>query len=99
MASVPKLSDSAIQQGLLSLDGWNVKNNKLHKEFKFPDFVHAFGFMATAALRIERMQHHPEWCNVYNTVRVDLTTHDSGGISQKDLDLAKILDELAEKRG
>jgi 4a-hydroxytetrahydrobiopterin dehydratase len=99
MASVPKLSDAAIKQGILSLDGWSVKNNKLHKEYKFPDFVHAFGFMATAALRIERMQHHPEWCNVYNTVRVDLTTHDSGGISQKDLDLAKILDELAEKRG
>lgn len=97
MANLPKLSDAAIKDAISSLDGWAVKNDKLHKEYKFPDFVHAFGFMATAALRIESMNHHPEWCNVYNIVRVDLTTHDSGGISQKDLDLAKILDELAVK--
>ena len=97
MARLDKLSDAEIGRLLASRNGWGVKDGKLHKEYKFADFVHAFGFMATAAMRIEQLNHHPEWCNVYNTVRVDLTTHDSGGISRKDFDLAEILDELAEK--
>lgn len=97
MARVSKLNDAEIHQMLATRQGWSVKNNKLHKEYKFEDFVHAFGFMATAAMRIERLDHHPEWCNVYNAVRVDLTTHDCGGISQKDFELAEILDELAAK--
>lgn len=97
MARLPKLSDEEIDQALKARKGWGVKDGKLHKEYKFADFVHAFGFMATAAMRIERLDHHPEWCNVYNTVRVDLTTHDSGGISRKDFELAEILDELAAK--
>ncbi|MCC7340316.1 MAG: 4a-hydroxytetrahydrobiopterin dehydratase [Bryobacterales bacterium] len=95
MARVSKLSDAEISQALASLKGWSVKDGKLHKEYKFADFVHAFGFMATAAMRIERLDHHPEWCNVYNTVRIDLTTHDSGGITGKDVELAGILDALA----
>lgn len=97
MARLPKLSDEEINQALKARKGWSVKDGKLHREYKFADFVHAFGFMATAAMRIERLDHHPEWCNVYNTVRVDLTTHDSGGISRKDFELAEILDELAAK--
>lgn len=97
MARLPKLSDEEINQALKARKGWSVKDGKLHNEYKFADFVHAFGFMATAAMRIERLDHHPEWCNVYNTVRVDLTTHDSGGISRKDFELAEILDELAAK--
>lgn len=97
MARLEKLSDAEIGRLLASRKGWVVKDGKLHKEYKFADFVHAFGFMATAAMRIEQINHHPEWCNVYNSVRVDLTTHDSGGISQKDFDLAEILDALAEK--
>ena len=70
---------------------------KLHREYQFPDFIHAFGFMATAAIAIEKMNHHPEWFNVYNKVKVDLTTHDAGGITQKDIDLAMTLEGLAKK--
>ena len=76
---------------------WAVKDSKLHRDFKFPDFAHAFGFMAIAAVLIEKMNHHPEWSNVYNRVSVDLTTHDSGGITEKDIELAKLLDGIAAK--
>ena len=93
--SVPKLSVPELEAALAGLEGWSVVTGKLHKQYSFPDFVHAFGFMATAAMAIEKRNHHPEWCNVYNRVTVDLTTHDSGGITQKDIDLAKLLDQVA----
>jgi 4a-hydroxytetrahydrobiopterin dehydratase len=89
-----KLSDSEIQTLLRDRSGWTVVNGKLHREFEFPDFVHAFGFMTSAALVAEGMQHHPEWFNVYNRVTIDLTTHDAGGISAKDFELAAKLDAL-----
>ena len=92
-----KLSDSEIESLLKNLSGWSIKDHKLHKEYKFADFIHAFGFMATAAIAIEKMNHHPEWCNVYNRVVVDLTTHDAGGVSQNDFDLARLLDGIAVK--
>jgi 4a-hydroxytetrahydrobiopterin dehydratase len=76
-----------------------VKDGKLHREYKFPDFAHAFGFMATAAVLIEKMNHHPEWFNVYSRVAVDLVTHDAGGITTKDLALASVLDGIALKLG
>jgi 4a-hydroxytetrahydrobiopterin dehydratase len=90
-----KLSESEIQSALRQRGGWTVVNGKLHREFKFADFVHAFGFMASAALVAEAMGHHPEWFNVYNRVTIDLTTHDAGGISAKDFELAAKLDALA----
>jgi len=92
-----KFSGPELKAALDSLSGWTVVNAKLHKEFKFADFIHAFGFMTTAALAIEKMGHHPEWLNVYNRVTIDLTTHDAQGITQKDVDLAKLLDETAKK--
>jgi 4a-hydroxytetrahydrobiopterin dehydratase len=92
-----KFSGSELKAALSELSGWNVVESKLHKEYKFADFIHAFGFMATAALAIEKMGHHPEWFNVYNRVTVDLTTHDAQGITSKDVDLAKLLDEIAKK--
>ncbi|HEY3744482.1 MAG TPA: 4a-hydroxytetrahydrobiopterin dehydratase [Bryobacteraceae bacterium] len=92
-----RASDAEINEALKALSGWAVVNGKLHKEYKFPDFVHAFGFMATSAIAIEKMDHHPEWSNVYNRVTVDLTTHDAGGISAKDLKLAALLDSFAGK--
>ena len=76
------------------LDGWIIKNNKLHKVFEFTSFNQAFGFMARASMEIEKMNHHPEWFNVYNKVVIDLTTHDAGGITKNDTNLAKILDSL-----
>jgi 4a-hydroxytetrahydrobiopterin dehydratase len=92
-----KLSESEITSALANLAGWSASNDKLHREFEFADFVHAFGFMATAAIAIEAGGHHPEWFNVYNRVVVDLTTHEAGGITVKDLTLAKKLEELATK--
>jgi 4a-hydroxytetrahydrobiopterin dehydratase len=92
-----KLSEDEIQLALGELKSWQVVDGKLHREYRFPDFVHAFGFMATSAIAIEKRNHHPEWSNVYNRVTVDLTTHDSGGITQNDVDLAKLLDSIAEK--
>lgn len=92
-----KLSDSEVQERLSQLSGWTVVEGKLHREYKFADFTHAFGFMATAATGIERMNHHPEWFNVYNRVVVDLTTHDAGGISTKDFELAAFLEGIAKR--
>lgn len=92
-----KLTDGEIAAGLVPLPAWKVLNAKLHREYKFPDFAHAFGFMATAAPLIEKMNHHPEWANVYNRVTVDLSTHDAGGITKKDLDLAALLEGIAKK--
>jgi 4a-hydroxytetrahydrobiopterin dehydratase len=83
--AVQKLTDEAIKTALLKLPDWSVEDAKLHREYKFPDFPHAIGFMTIAAIGIEKMNHHPEWFNVYNRVRIDLTTHDSGGITQKDM--------------
>lgn len=76
---------------------WTIAEGKLHREFRFADFVQAFGFMAEAALIAERSDHHPEWCNIYNVVAVNLVTHDAGGITQKDFDLASEMDVIAAK--
>ena len=92
-----KLTDGEISAAVGRLPGWSVKAGKLHREYKFPDFAHAVGFMMTAAPAIERLEHHPEWANVYNRVTVDLTTHDAGGITQKDCDVAALLEGLAKK--
>ncbi len=91
---VTKLTKLEIQSALRKRTGWKVVKSKLHREFKFADFVHAFGFMASAALLAEAMGHHPEWSNVYNRVTIDLTTHDAGGISAKDFELAAKIDAL-----
>lgn len=89
-----RLSSESIDYELKNLKGWTVVNNKIHKEFEFDDFNQAFGFMTRAAMHIEKMNHHPEWFNVYNKIVVDLTTHDAGGITQNDINLAKILNSL-----
>jgi len=89
-----KLSDDQIQTTLNDLDGWSVVNGKLHKEFEFSDFNEAFGFMTRASIHMEKMNHHPEWFNVYNKLVIDLMTHDAGGITENDINLAKILNSL-----
>ncbi len=74
---------------------WKEENNKLTQTFKFKDFNEAFGFMARVALLAESMQHHPNWSNVWNTVTIELTTHDAGDVvTEKDRKLAKAIDEL-----
>ena len=92
--TLTKLSDDQIQIALSDLVGWSVLNGKLHKEFEFSDFNEAFGFMARASMHIEKMNHHPEWFNVYNKLVIDLMTHDAGGITENDINLAKILNSL-----
>ena len=91
-----KLSESDIVARLESLDDWVLANGKLQREFRFANFVEAFGFMTRAAIEAEKMNHHPEWFNVYNKVVVDLTTHDAGGISELDFKLAEIMNALAD---
>jgi 4a-hydroxytetrahydrobiopterin dehydratase len=89
-----KLSDEQIKEELRKLPGWLLQNGKLHKEYVFKDFVEAFAFMTKAALHAEAMNHHPEWFNVYNKLKVDLMTHDAGGITSNDIALAKAFDSL-----
>ena len=93
--TTPRLEADDITRRLAALAGWTVVAGKLHREYRFADFVEAFGFMAAAALVAERMNHHPEWFNVWNTVRIDLTTHDAGGITAKDFELAAAMARLA----
>lgn len=97
MPRVAKLKVAELKSALRDLPGWTLAGGKLHREYKFPDFIHAFGFMAASATAIQEMNHHPEWCNVYNKVTIDLTTHDAGGISAKDVALAAKLEALAGK--
>lgn len=92
-----KLSSAEIQNALADLPGWKLSDRKLHREYRFDDFTLAFGFMAASATACERMNHHPEWSNVYGTVVVDLTTHDAGGITKNDVVLATTLERLAKK--
>lgn len=90
-----RLTADEIRDRLANLNGWTVEHDKLHKQFEFGNFVRAFSFMTAGALIAEKMDHHPEWCNVYNRVVVDLTTHDVGGISSFDFDLAAAFDANA----
>ena len=93
--AITKLTDAEISAQFEEISGWTVENEKLHKEFQFNSFVEAFGFMVRVALIAESMNHHPEWFNVYNRVTVDLATHDAGGISALDFELAKKIDGLS----
>jgi 4a-hydroxytetrahydrobiopterin dehydratase len=97
MGQAAKLSDSEIQGALGALPGWALLGGKLHREYRFADFVYAFGFMATAAIAVEAMGHHPEWSNVWNRVTVDLTTHEAGGVTSKDFMLAEKLEAIARR--
>jgi 4a-hydroxytetrahydrobiopterin dehydratase len=96
MATSTPLSPNELDTALSELSGWDLQNGKLHRQFQFPSFVEAFGFMSSVALVAEAMGHHPEWFNVYNRVTVDLTTHDAGGITTKDVELARKMNELAQ---
>ncbi|MEM1403497.1 MAG: 4a-hydroxytetrahydrobiopterin dehydratase [Pseudomonadota bacterium] len=93
-----QLSQEQVQAALEDLPGWAMDDGKLYREFRFADFVSAFSFMSAVALHAERANHHPEWFNVYSAVSVWLTTHDAGGITQKDLDLAESMSALSSNR-
>ena len=89
------LETPEIEAQLANLDGWSLEGGKLHREFRFANFASAFGFMTSVALVAEKMDHHPEWSNVYSTVVVDLTTHDAGGLTRLDFELAAAMNAAA----
>jgi 4a-hydroxytetrahydrobiopterin dehydratase len=88
------MTEEQVRAALAGLPGWELREGKLHRTFKFADFNQAWGFMSRAALIAEKMDHHPEWFNVYSTVRVDLSTHDADGITELDLQLAAKMNSL-----
>ena len=87
-----KLSGNELDEIVRAMNGWELKDGKLQKSFRFSNFIEAFGFMTRIALEAEKINHHPEWTNVYNTVTIKLSTHDAGGITDYDIKLAKIVD-------
>ncbi|MGL4621885.1 4a-hydroxytetrahydrobiopterin dehydratase [Chroococcidiopsis sp.] len=91
-----QLSEAELKKALGELSGWSIEAEKLHRQYQFKSFVEAFGFMSSLALVAESMGHHPEWFNVYNRVTIDLTTHDAGGITAKDVELARKANQLAK---
>jgi 4a-hydroxytetrahydrobiopterin dehydratase len=89
------LSSTEVARRLQDLSDWSLDDGKLYREFRFPDFVAAFSFMTRCALAAEKLDHHPDWSNVYDKVRVHLWTHDAGGLTERDFELAARMDELA----
>lgn len=94
---VAKLSGQERTRAIAGLKGWSEAasgRDAIHKAFEFADFNAAFGFMTRVALMAERMDHHPEWFNVYNKVEITLSSHDAGGVSPRDIELAQFIDSL-----
>ncbi|MEL7043778.1 MAG: 4a-hydroxytetrahydrobiopterin dehydratase [Pseudomonadota bacterium] len=89
-----RLTEAELEEALEELTQWQLQDGKLYREFAFTDFVEAFGFMSSVALCAERANHHPEWFNVYNRVKVWLTTHDADGLTRRDTDLAAEMNKL-----
>ncbi len=93
MTSKPLLPEEVKVQ-VKNLAGWEVINNKLRRQWKFQNFIEAFGFMTKVAILAETMNHHPEWSNIYNNVTIELTTHDAGGLTELDFRLCKAINAL-----
>ena len=92
-----KLSSEEIDLRLSALPEWTLAAGKLHREYQFPGFAEAIGFFSASVPAIEKMDHHPEWSNVYNRVTVDLTSHDEGGVTERDFRLAQVLEGIAQR--
>ena len=97
---IEKLSPAERRRIMTRLKGWKKVRNRdaIHKEFRFKNFNEAFGFMNRVALMAEKMDHHPEWFNVYNRVDITLSTHDAGGMSERDVTLARFIDSIARRK-
>jgi 4a-hydroxytetrahydrobiopterin dehydratase len=91
---VKKLSAREMKSAVALLHGWRVVDEKIFREFRFEDFSRAFAFMTACAIHAEKKNHHPEWFNVYNVVKVWLVTHDVKGISKRDLEMARFMNHL-----
>ncbi len=94
MARPPRLSTQAIESGLVKLPDWSLDGDAIVRHFQFSSFVVAWAFMSKVALLAEKMDHHPDWRNVYNRVDVSLSTHDAGGITEMDMQMAMAIDGL-----
>jgi 4a-hydroxytetrahydrobiopterin dehydratase len=95
MSAPQRLADDDVRARLAQLAAWRLDQGKLTRELRFPDFVQAFAFMTRVALLAEKRNHHPEWENVYNRVTIRLSTHDAGGLTARDFDLAAAIDAAA----
>jgi 4a-hydroxytetrahydrobiopterin dehydratase len=94
MPRTPKLGEKELRIGLARLPLWAARRGKLRREFVFADFSEAFAFMARVALLAEKADHHPDWSNAWNKVVIELTSHDAGGLTQRDLKLAAAIERL-----
>lgn len=94
---MPRPQKTPVEQALSQLQGWSAVKGReaICKSYRFKDFSEAFGFMSRVALAAEKLDHHPEWLNVYGRVEVTLATHDAGGVTELDVRLAKIMDQIA----
>ena len=92
-----RLDDEEIAGRIHGMDGWSVRNGKLHRELTFPSFAAAFAFMTAVAEEAERLNHHPDWFNSYNKLTIDLSSHDVGGISERDFRLASVIDRVFQQ--
>lgn len=88
-------NESEVLPRLVFLEGWTFKQDAIHKSFVFKNFVQAFSFITSVALVAEKMDHHPDWSNSWNTVSISLSTHSRGGVTDKDLELANVINGLA----
>ena len=95
MARPPALTPDQLDAAMAGLPDWSVRDGMLHAEFVFADFALAFGFMAAVATEAARLDHHPEWTNVYKTVTVVLSSHDADGVTERDIRLAEAMDRIA----
>jgi 4a-hydroxytetrahydrobiopterin dehydratase len=93
-ARYERLDEKRLEEEIKKLNGWGVKQGRLSKSFKFAKFVKAFGFMTQVAIEAEKMDHHPDWTNVYNQVEINLVTHDAKAITRNDLKLANIIESI-----
>ena len=91
----PKLGESELRAGLARIPRWELRAAKLRREFALRDFSEAFAFMAREALLAEKVDHHPDWSNSWNKVVIELSSHDAGGVTQRDLELAAAIDRVA----
>jgi 4a-hydroxytetrahydrobiopterin dehydratase len=90
-----KLTNEQAAEHMKALPDWELGRDRIKRTFRFKDFVEAFGWMSSVALVAERMNHHPEWRNVWATVEVELSTHDAGGLTELDMKLASAMDAMA----
>jgi len=98
MPAARKLSDPVIASRMLDVPDWRLADGVLRRELRFRDFSEAFAFMTRVALLAEQRDHHPDWSNGYATVRIDLHTHDAGGLTELDFELAAAIDRLLESK-